>query len=92
MIHSHTPGQNVNENVLVNNRLSGNGADDDNPVDDGPTGISIFSAVIPIEHTVVATNRISDEHDGINTLNAMKLSGLSSNKFADSVDVPIAIH
>jgi parallel beta-helix repeat protein len=91
MIHSHTPAQNVNGNVIVNNTLSGNGADDDNPVADGPTGISIFSAVIPIQHTVIAANRISDEHYGINTLNAVKLSGLPSNKF-DSVDVPIAIH
>jgi parallel beta-helix repeat protein len=92
MIHSHTPAQNVNGNVIVNNRLSGNGADDDNPVDDGPTGISVFSAVIPIQHTVIAANRISDEHYGVNTLNAVKLSGLWSNKFASSVDIPIAIH
>ena len=92
MIHSHTPLQNVNGNVIVNNTLSGNGADDDNPVDDGPTGISIFSAVIPIQHTVIAANRISDEHYGINTLNAVTLSGLPSDKFASSVDVPIAIH
>jgi parallel beta-helix repeat protein len=91
MIHSHTPSQNVSGNVIVNNTLSGNGADFDNPVDDGPTAISIFSAVIPIQHTVVAANRISDEQYGINTLNAVKLSGLPSNKF-DSVDVPIAIH
>ncbi len=92
MIHSHTPSQNANGNVIVNNALSGNGADDDNPVDDGPTGISVFSAVVPIAHTVIAANRISDEHYGINTLNAVTLSGLSSNKFAESVDVPIAIH
>lgn len=92
MIHSHTPSQNVNGNVIVNNTLSGNGADDDNPVDDGPTGISVFSAFIPIQHTVIAANRISDEHYGINTLNAVKLSGLPSNKFASSVDVPIAVH
>lgn len=92
MIHSHTPSQYVNGNVIVNNTLSGNGADDDNPVDDGPTGISIFSAVIPIQHTVIAANRISAEHYGINTLNAVKLSGLPSNKFAGSVAVPIAIH
>lgn len=92
MIHSHTPSQNVNGNAIVNNTLSGNGADDDNPVDDGPTGISVFSAFIPIQHTVIAANRISDEHYGINTLNAVKLSGLPSNKFASSVDVPIAVH
>jgi parallel beta-helix repeat protein len=91
MIHSHTPSQNVTGNVIVNNTLSGNGADFDNPAADGPTGISIFSAVVPIQYTVVAANRISDEQYGVNTLNALKLSGLPSNKF-DSVDVPIAIH
>jgi parallel beta-helix repeat protein len=91
MIHSHTPHQYVNDNVLVNNTLAGNNIDDDNPVDDAPTAISVFSAVIPIPHTVIAANRISDEHYGIVTLNAMQLSGLPSNKF-DGVAVPISIH
>jgi parallel beta-helix repeat protein len=92
MIHSHTPSQNVDGNVITNNVLSGNGIDDDNPVDDAPTAISLFSAFVPIPHTVVAANRISDEHYGIVTLNADKLSGLPSNKFASSVAVPVAIH
>jgi hypothetical protein len=92
MIHSHTPLQYASGNVLVNNRLAGNGADDDNPLDDGPTGISIFSAVIPIQHTVVAANRIWDEHYGILTLNAVRLSGLPSNHIASSVPVPISVN
>ena len=92
MIHSHTPFQYVNDNVLVNNTLSGNGIDDDNPVDDAPTAISVFSAVIPIQHTVIAANRISNEHYGIVTLNAVQLSGLPSNKFDSSVAVPISVH
>jgi parallel beta-helix repeat protein len=91
MIHSHTPFQYVNDNVLVNNTLAGNGIDDDNPVDDAPTAISVFSAVIPIAHTVIAANRISNEHYGIVTFNAIQLSGLPSNKF-DAVPVPISIH
>ena len=92
MIHSHTPAQYVDENVVVDNTLAGNGIDDDNPVDDAPTAISVFSAVVPIPHTVIAANRISHEHYGIVTLNARKLSGLRSNKFARSVAVPIAVH
>ena len=92
MIHSHTPSQNVNDNVITNNVLSGNGIDDDNPVDDAPTAISIFSAFDRIPQTVVAANRISDEHYGIVTLNADKLSGLPSNKFASSVAVPVSVH
>jgi parallel beta-helix repeat protein len=92
MIHSHTPFQYVNDNVIVNNVLAGNGIDDDNPVDDAPTAISVFSAVIPIQHTVISANRISDEHYGIVTLNAVKLSGLPSNKYDSSVAVPVSIH
>lgn len=91
MIHSHTPFQYVNDNVLVNNTLAGNGIDDDNTVDDAPTAISVFSAVIPIQHTVISANRISNEHYGIVTLNAVQLSGLPSNKF-DGIAVPISIH
>jgi hypothetical protein len=92
MIHSHTPFQYVDDNVIVNNVLAGTGIDEDNPVDDAPTAISIFSAVVPIQHTVISANRISDEHYGIVTLNAVKLSGLPSNKYDSSVAVPVSVH
>jgi parallel beta-helix repeat protein len=91
-IHSHTPFQNIDHNVIVKNTLAGNGPDaEDVPGDDAPTGISIFSAVDPIPHTVVADNRISDEHYGVFASNTLKLSGLSSNEISDSVVVPITI-
>ncbi len=90
MIHSHTPAQYASANVVVNNTLSGNGIDTDNPGDDASTGISIFSAVVPIQRTIVAANRISNEHYGINAWNAPGLYGLHSNHFAASVAVPIA--
>jgi hypothetical protein len=90
-IHSHTPFQNVDHNVIVKNRLAGNGPDEDVPGDDQPTGISIFSAVDPIPHTIVANNRISDEHFGIFAFNVLKLSGLRSNKIDASVAVPFVI-
>jgi parallel beta-helix repeat protein len=92
MIHSHTPAQYVDQNTVTNNALSGNGIDDDNPIDDAPTGISVFSAVIPIPHTVISANRISNEHYGIVTYNAGKLSGLASNKYDGSVAVQTLIH
>jgi parallel beta-helix repeat protein len=92
MIHSHTPAQYVDRNVIVNNVVAKNNIDDDNPFSDAPTGISIFSAVVPIPETVVAANRISDEHYGIIAVNAVKLSGLPSNKFAKSVAVPVSRH
>jgi parallel beta-helix repeat protein len=104
-IHSHTAFQNASDNVIVNNTLAGNGPDDDlaqlDPTADEPTGISVFADVVtvfppilpalPIRRTVISGNRISDEHYGIFTLGATKLSGLPSNKFS-SVAVPIAIH
>ena len=85
MIHSHTPLQYVDENVIVNNTLSGNGIDEDNTIDDAPTGISVFSAVVPIPHTVIADNHVTNEHYGLVSLNAAKLAGIPSNKF----DVPV---
>jgi parallel beta-helix repeat protein len=92
MLHSHTPAQNADGNVFTNNVLSGNGADDDNPLDDGPAGISVFSAVVPIAHTVIAGNTISDEKYGIITVNALMLSGLPSNHIDGTVEIPISIH
>jgi hypothetical protein len=89
MIHSHTPAQYVDKNVVVNNELAGNGIDVDNPIDDATTDISVFSAVIPIPHTVIAGNRLSDAHYGMVIYNAVKVSGLRSNKFAKSIAVPI---
>ena len=94
-IHSHTAFQNVNDNVIVNNTLAGNGVDDDLaslvPEADAPTGISVMADVLtidppvlpaaPIDRIVVAANRISDEHFGIFTLGA-RVSGLPGNKFS----------
>lgn len=90
-IHSHTPNQNVNGNMIVNNTLSGNGPDDDILGDDAPTGISVFSAVVPIAETVISANRIAGEHFGIYIVNAVQVSGLPSNKMDGSVAVPITI-
>jgi len=90
-IHSHTPFQNIEDNVVVNNIVAANGADDDVPGDEGPTGISILSAVDPIEQVTVAANRISDEEFGIFAFNAPNISGLASNKFS-SVTTPITLH
>jgi parallel beta-helix repeat protein len=99
-IHSHTAFQNANDNVVINNRLSGNGPDDDNPAADEPTGVSVFADVetiappvlpaAPITRVVVSANRISDEHFGI-VLFGATASGLPSNKYG-SVDVPVLIH
>jgi hypothetical protein len=90
-IHSHTPFQYVNDNVIAYNTLSGNGPDGDAATVD-PAGITVFSAVVPIQHTTIAHNRISNEHYGIFTVNAVKLQGLATNTSSKSVAVPISIH
>jgi nitrous oxidase accessory protein NosD len=87
-IHSHTPGQYVNDNAIVANRLARNGADDD-AMTGAPTGISIWSAVVPIPTTIVANNDISHEYYGIYARNAVSLRGLRSNRFHD-VTVPVS--
>ena len=90
-IHSHSPFQYVNDNVIMNNTLSGNGPDDDaNTV--YPTGISVFSALVPIATTTITNNTIIDEHYGIFTVNATTIVGLSANSISRSVDVPISQH
>jgi parallel beta-helix repeat protein len=87
-IHGHSPFQRIGDNVISSNTLAANGPDEDVPGDDKPTGIAVFSGVVPVGHTTVASNRISDEYYGIFAVNAPTISGLPSNKFS-SVAVPI---
>jgi parallel beta-helix repeat protein len=87
-IHSHTPAQYVNDNVIDHNTLSGNGPDDDAETE-FKTGISVFSAVIPIPHTTITNNTILDEYYGIFTVNAVTVTGLPTNNISPSVKVPV---
>ena len=89
-IHSHTPFQNANGNVIFGNTLSGNGPDDDAMTVD-PAGVVVWSAVVPISNTFIGFNRISNEHFGIYTGNAIGTLGLPTNIF-HSVAVPISVH
>jgi Right handed beta helix region len=59
-MHSHTPGQNLDDNLIVGNRISGNGADTDDAATPGPTGINVFG-VSPITGTIISENVIDDE-------------------------------
>jgi parallel beta-helix repeat protein len=59
-LHSHTPNQNLNDNVITGNHISGNGADTDDAATPGPTGINVFG-VSPITGTVISENVIDDE-------------------------------
>ena len=63
-MHSHSPFQSLNDNLITGNRIAGNGADGDVP-GSGTSGILIFSdtsgGAPPITGTVISQNIISDE-------------------------------
>ena len=57
---SPAPPVNMNDNVIVGNKISGNGRDTEDAETSGPTGINIFS-VAPVWGTVISQNEIEDE-------------------------------
>ena len=59
-MHSHTPGQNLDDNIILGNFIAGNAKDSDDAATAGPTGINVFG-VSPIAGTVIAKNVIADE-------------------------------
>jgi parallel beta-helix repeat protein len=65
-MHSHTPNQNLNDNVIIGNHISGNHADTEDAATPGPTGINVFG-VSPVTGTVISGNVIDDEADDIVT-------------------------
>jgi nitrous oxidase accessory protein NosD len=86
-IHAHAPGQNVSGNVISGNMISGNGIDPD-ALSGQPTGIALFSAVVPVTVTV-SDNHIANEYWGIFRNGSLTISGLSTNHYAKSVTVPV---
>jgi hypothetical protein len=98
-IHSHFGFQNAENNVVMDNFVSGNGEDDDAGTG-ADTGIIVFADTVfhdppgfpqanPIQSTTVSGNHVSDEHYGIYLKGASDPSGLASNHYAGSVDVPV---
>ncbi|MGC1871906.1 MAG: right-handed parallel beta-helix repeat-containing protein [Acidobacteriaceae bacterium] len=57
---SPAPGVNLNDNVIVGNHFSGNGADSGDAATPGTVGINIYS-VAPITGTVVSQNTFDNE-------------------------------
>ena len=59
-MHAHAPGQSLDGNLIIGNTISGNHADTDAPTS-GPTGIVVWSAVVPVNGLVILNNAISRE-------------------------------
>ena len=92
-LHSHAPGQDLNDNQIIDNSFSHDGLHGGYPnggpgdVQAGVThtaGIIIFSAVTKLAGTVVRGNRLSDEYYGIWTEDLPTMS-TAANTFAKNV-------
>ena len=86
-LHSHAPGQDLNGNKIVGNRLRNDGLTPDSSFNEtGTVGILLGSAS-PLTGTVIAGNRISDTQFGIWTINVPKIKR-GANRF-HHVEVPL---
>jgi parallel beta-helix repeat protein len=54
-LHTHAPFQSLNDHQIIGNQIADNGPDGD-PGTTVPTGISIFSPVVPLSGIVIAQN------------------------------------
>jgi parallel beta-helix repeat protein len=83
-MHTHAPFQSLNDHLIMGNQISGNGPDGD-PGTTVPTGISIFSPVVPLTGIVIAQNVIKGEgiDIGINVVNGSTLTAHLNSFFGD---------
>ena len=90
-MHNHAaapapaPPVNLNDNVIVGNRISGNAADTEDAATSGPTGINVYS-VAPITGTVISQNVIDDEAIDCRLQGALRPAQCPSERFRDPRD------
>jgi len=89
-VHSHSPGENLDGNVIENNVIGTNNLDFDEDffpfVDPSTTGV-IVASVAPLSITI-ANNIISDDFYGIWLMPAVTAAGTSTNTFVN-VTTPV---
>lgn len=83
-LHTHAPFQSLNDHLIIGNTISGNGADSD-PGTTVPTGISIFSPVVPLTGIVITQNVFKREgiDIGANVVNGSEITAHFNSFFGD---------
>jgi len=83
-LHTHAPFQSLNDHLIMGNQISGNGPDGD-PGTTVPTGISIFSPVVPLKGIVIAQNVFKREgiDIGINVVAGSTITAHFNSFFGD---------
>jgi parallel beta-helix repeat protein len=96
-LHSHSPGQYLNDNRVIDNTflndaIAGNPGNKPGDVDAGITqtaGIIVYSAVTPLSGTVISGNNLGNEYYGIWTQNVPQISQ-SANNFGSGVTIDVS--
>lgn len=89
MMHAHAPGQTMDGNKVIDNWIGTNNSMGD--MDSGDmqtTGIIVFSAVVPVNGTVIHDNTIVNNHFGIWLSKIVNSSQVDDNAFHNVV-VPV---
>ena len=83
-LHTHAPFQSNNDHLIMGNQIAGNGPDGD-PGTTVPTGISIFSPVVPLTGIVIAQNVFKREgiDIGINVVAGSTITAHFNSFFGD---------
>jgi len=84
-VHGHTPQQNLDGNVFIGNKISGNGADTDDAFTPTTAGI-MFLSVSPVSGTVFEQNSIDTEGIGI-AWNAPGEAKIQRNSFSGGIGI-----